>query len=183
MRMVMKVNPAVVLTALIIAIVLAAGAMADKHRHFGKYQFNRGDHGNEATGEAAAWILGIANFPVLLSQLLKTADKVVPLKPASRDSLTTFNRLQRHHLMKLHYWLNPVAIVIAVSHWMLSHCRSTGLPEWGLGIMIAVGALGLVMKLKLAPVSMRKLVYRLHTNPISIPAVLLILLIGHSIVD
>jgi hypothetical protein len=143
----------------------------------------KGDHGNETTGEFAAWILGLANFPVALSIILKTCAKFIPPGLSLKDSISGFNRQQKKYLMKLHYWLNPAALGIALTHFLLSTCRSTGLPEWGLGIMLATGLLGLMMKFKLSPPSMRQRVFKFHTSPILLITGISILLIGHSIAD
>jgi hypothetical protein len=131
----------------------------------------------------AAWLFGIANFPAALSIILKTCAKF--LSPASniKDPITRFNRQQKKYLMKHHYWLNPVALGIALTHFLLSTCRSTAMPEWGLLIMLATVLLGLTMKFKLSPASMRQRVYRFHTNPAVLIVAISILLIGHTIAD
>jgi len=57
------------------------------------------------------------------------------------------------------------------------------LPEWGLiGITMLV-FFGLVLKFKIAPVRMRRVVYRLHTNPATFSKVILLLVVGHLISD
>jgi hypothetical protein len=141
------------------------------------------DHGNETTGEIAAWIFGVANFPVVLSILLKNCAKLLPPRLNLRDPLTRFNRQQKKYLMKAHYWLNPVGLGIAVTHFLLSTCRSTAIPEWGLSIMLVTVLIGLMMKFKLSPESMRQGVFKFHTSPVSMIAAISILLIGHSMVD
>jgi hypothetical protein len=141
------------------------------------------DHGNETTGEIAAWMFGVANFPVALSVILKAFANLVPAGLNLRDPVTRFNRQQKKHLIKLHYWLNPIALGIALTHFLLSMCRSTTLPEWGLGIMVLTGLLGIMMKFKLSPASMRQKVFKFHTSPVLLIAAISILLIGHSIVD
>jgi hypothetical protein len=100
-----------------------------------------------------------------------------------KDQMKKFNRFQKNHLMKLHYWLNPLALCAVVLHWILSHCRSSSLPELGLSLVLTLVGLGLVMKFKIAPVSMRKVIYQIHTNPVLSFSIVSILLIGHSIVD
>jgi hypothetical protein len=143
----------------------------------------KGDHGNETTGEIAAWMLGVANFPVALSIILKTCAKFIPPGLNFKDPITRFNRQQKRYLMKLHFWLNPVALGIALTHFSLSTCRSTAFPEWGLGIMLVTVLLGLMMKFRLSPASMRQRVFKFHTSPILLIAAISILLIGHSIAD
>jgi hypothetical protein len=154
---------------------------ADEHRLVKNDHGKGGDHGNETTGEIAAWMFGIANFPVALSIILKTSAKFLPPSLNIKDPITKFNRQQKKYLMKLHYWLNPIALGIALTHFLLSTCKSTAMPEWGLVIMLAAVFLGLMMKFKLSPTSMRQRVYRFHTSPFLLIAAISILLIGHTI--
>lgn len=158
------------------------GKKTEEHRVIKGDQGKKGDKGNETTGEMAAWIFGVANFPVALSIILKTLAKFIPSMNL-RDPLTKFNRKQKQYLMKLHYLLNPIALGIALTHFLLSMCRSTTLPEWGLGIMVLTALLGIMMKFKLSPASMRQKVFKFHTSPVLLIAAISILLIGHSIVD
>jgi hypothetical protein len=159
------------------------GKNTEEHRLIKGDQGKKGDHGNETTGEMAAWIFGIANLPVALSILLKTSVKFLPPALNFKDPISKFNRQQKKYLMKLHYWLNPIALGIALTHFLLSTCKSTAMPEWGLGIVLATVLLGLVMKFKLSPASMRQRVYKFHTSPILLIAAISILLIGHTIAD
>lgn len=148
-----------------------------------EHSFKGGNHGDETTGEVAAWMFGVANFPVAVSLILKILAKFLPSESDFRDSLSKFNRQQKKLLMKLHYWVNPFALGAALIHFSLSTCRSTTFPEWGLGILLVAVLLGLMMKLKLSPASMRQRVFRLHTSPVLLLAAITILLIGHGIVD
>lgn len=141
------------------------------------------DHGNETTGEIAAWLFGVANFPVALSIILKTLAKFLSPKLNLRDPLTKYNRQQKKYLMKLHYWVNPIALAVALIHLSLSSCMSTAFPEWGLGVMLVAVLLGLIMKLKLSPASMRQSILRFHTSPVLLIVAVSILLVGHTIVD
>lgn len=148
-----------------------------------EHPLKKDDHGNETTGEIAAWMFGVANYPVALSIILKTCAKFIPPGFNLKDPITRFNRQQKKYLMKLHFWLNPVALGIALTHFSLSTCRSTAFPEWGLSIMLVIVLLGLMIKFKLSPPSMRQRVFKFHTSPILLIAAISILLIGHSIVD
>jgi len=143
----------------------------------------RDDEGNEAAGQMAAWLLVAANLPVVLSVLIKWNNKVVPMGNGLKDALTRFNHFQKKHLMRLHYLINPLVLGIALWHWLSSRCRSTALPEWGLIAMVALIALGLIVKFKLSPKPLRKSAYRLHTQPLIFIAMVMILTIGHLIVD
>jgi len=163
----------------------ADGHKEGKHGIKNAYEhaLKKSDHGNETTGEIAAWTFGVANFPVVLSIILKTLAKFIPPRFNLRDPLSKLNRQQKKYLMKLHYWLNPIAVGVALIHLSLSSCTSTAFPEWGLGVLLVTVLLGLMMKLKLSPASMRQGVYRFHTSPALLIAAVSILLIGHTIVD
>ncbi len=160
----------------------------DRLKGWGKDAFSfakrgGGDKGNEFTGQTAGWIFAAANLPVVLSLLLKGAITFAPLAPQTKDGMKRFNQLQKKHLMHFHYFLNPLAAIMALAHFSLSACRSSSLPEWGLVGAVSLVLIGMAMKFKVSPVSMRKAVYRIHTSPISVGLVLTVLLIGHSIVD
>jgi uncharacterized membrane protein len=191
----LKITPiGFIVIGLIFACFLFTGTgQADDHRkergwfeREGQHRpslFGRDDEGNETAGQMAAWLLVAANLPVVLSVLIKWNNKVVPMGNELKGALTRFNRFQKKHLMRLHYLLNPLVLGIALWHWLSSRCRSTALPEWGLIVMVALIALGLIVKFKLSPKPLRKSVYRLHTQPLIFIAMVMVLTIGHLIVD
>ena len=61
------------------------------------------DEGNALTGLTTAWLLGAANLTVLLSLLLKGANRYLPLKPETKSAARRFNQFQKKHLMRFHY--------------------------------------------------------------------------------
>ncbi len=139
--------------------------------------------GDGASGAIAALLLGIANSPVVLSLLLKASAKIMRSRINTRETIRKFNLRQKKSLMWLHYWINPLAIGVAILHFSSSECRSTAFPEIGLIAMTLISALGLLMTFRLSPASISKAVFRLHTNPVLTAAVLSILLIGHLMID
>ena len=141
------------------------------------------DEGNELTGLATAWLLGTANLTVLLSLLLKGANRHLPLKPETKKAVGQFNQFQKKHLMRFHYLLNPLALCIGFLHFLLSCCRKTALPEWGLLFLTVMILLGLMVKFKGTPRWLKKFLYFLHTSWIPIPALILVLLVGHLMVE
>jgi len=159
----------------------------------GKYKSDSNDHkrrrlknedeGNELTGLTTAWLLAAANLTVFLSILLKGANRHFPLKPETKNAIKRFNQFQKKHLMRFHFLLNPLALCIALLHFLLSCCRKTALPEWGLLFVTMMVFLGLMVKFKGAPKWMRKFLYRLHTSKIAFSALILILIIGHLMVE
>lgn len=165
----------------------ADGHRESRHSSGGGYNNEetayREDGGGSGSGQIAGWLLGIANFPVALSILLKTFGKVVSPDSSLKETLKKINLRQKKYLMDLHYWLNPVAVGVAIFHFVVAECRSTFFPELGLIVMLLIFILGLMITFKLAPQSMSRAVLKLHTSPISLTVVLSILLIGHSMVD
>jgi len=178
---------------IIVGLLFATKGLADDHRKakgwFEREEqhhsslFGRNDEGNETAGQMAAWLLVAANLPVVLSLLIKWTNKFVPMGNGLKGALARFNRFQKTHLMRFHYLINPLVLGIALWHWLSSRCKSTALPEWGLAVMIALIVLGLIMKFRLCPKQLQKSVYRLHTQPLLFLAMVMVLTIGHLIVD
>jgi hypothetical protein len=146
-------------------------------------QGKKGAEGNEITGQTAAWLFVAANLTVALSILMKFAIRYFPLEPETKSSVKRFNQLQKKHLMRFHYVLNPSALVIAFLHFLLSSCRKSSLPEWGLIIVTMMVFLGLMLKFKAAPKWIRRFVYRLHTGSAAFSVIIMLLVVGHLIVD
>jgi hypothetical protein len=176
--------------------------IADDHktnkRHYKRYEnikehyddddHNRGgikkdDEGNETTGQTAAWLLVAANMTIALSILVKGGSRFLPLDSQLKNSMKRFNQFQKKHLMRFHYVLNPIALCVAFFHFLLSSCRSSPLPEWGLILVTMMVFFGFILKFKVSPKGMRKFVYRLHTTPATFLIIILLLVVGHQIVD
>jgi len=148
-----------------------------------KRQVKKKDEGNELTGLTAAWLLAAANLTVVLSILLKSANRYLPLKPGQKSSIKRFNQFQKKHLMRFHYLLNPLALCIATLHFLLSCCRRSSLPEWGLIFVTMMVLLGLILQFKGTPKRIRKFVYRVHTETVTFSIMIVLLVVGHLIVD
>jgi len=144
--------------------------IADDHktnkRHYKQYKNNREHHdddnhkrrrlkkddeGNETTGQTAAWLLAAANLTIALSILIKGGSRFLPLDSQIKNSIKKFNQLQKKHLMRFHYVLNPIALCVAFFHYLLSSCRSSPLPEWGLILVTLMVFLGLILKFRCLP--------------------------------
>jgi hypothetical protein len=143
----------------------------------------REDSVGGASGQIAAWLFGIANFPIVLSLLLKACRKVMRQNSNLQETIGQINRRQKRYLMKLHYWLNPVAVGVAIIHFLSTKCEATAIPEIGLGVLLLVCILGIMVTLQWSPASMKKAIFRFHTSPILMMASISILLIGHSLID
>jgi len=85
--------------------------------------------------------------------------------------------------MRFHYILKPIGFTIAFFHFLLSSCRSSPFPELGLLLMTLIAGLGLTLKFRVTPKSIRRFVYRLHTSSATFSALILALATGHLIVD
>jgi hypothetical protein len=161
----------------------------EKHDHgcksgsSGVFIGGKNNEGNETTGEIAAWGLAAVNLTVALSLAIKGIRRFAPLTPAVKNALGRFNSHQKKHLMQFHYLLNPLILGVAITHWALSRCRTTSLPEWGLLLMCGIALLGLLIKLKLCPGTLLQRAYKIHTQPAVFIGVIALLVMGHIIVD
>jgi len=194
----------IILTSLVLLFLQMplSSLLADDHktgrRPYNQHEIRKGQHdyddhkgrqvekdaeGNELTGQIAAWLLVSANLTVFFSIITKGANRFLPLSPQRKNSIKAFNQFQKKYLMRFHYVLNPIALCVAFLHFLLSSCRSSPLPEWGLVLVTMVVVLGLVLKFKASPKRMRKGVYRFHTSSAACSAVILVLVVGHLMVD
>ena len=115
----------------------AAVADDDNHRYKKRNKdigtaFNhvKNEDKNEATGQAAAWMLAAANLNVLISLLIR-GTRFAALPAQINDRLKRFNQIQKKFLLPVHYFLNPLALGMAFIHFMssTSACKDSGLPE------------------------------------------------------
>jgi hypothetical protein len=174
----------------ILSFAFADDHNEDRHERINSSEFlsdHKKDHnedtGNELTGKTTALIFVIANFSALLSLLSKGIIKFSPLKKSIKEKILVLNMIQKKHLSVLHYILNPIALIIASVHLILSQCLSTILPELGLALMFTIGVTGISVKFKISPKKIRNTIYRFHTNPIAFGFIVIILSIGHMIID
>jgi hypothetical protein len=148
------------------------------------FPFSETDNeGNETAGQIAAWFLLAANVPVALSILIKWSHRFLPLRDKVKGYLLGINRQQKRHLMFLHYYLNPAALGVVGWHYLSSRCVSTSLPEWGLFLLAGLMMFGILIKGKFCPSVIRKSVYQIHTQPIICVASIVLLTVGHLVVD
>ena len=152
-------------------------------RALNRRQLNRDDDGNEVTGQTAAWLLVAGNLGVVISILAKGLGRYFSFKAETISTIKRFNQLQKRYLMRFHYVLNSVALIVAGIHFSLSSCRSSQLPEWGLICLTIMVLLGFTIKLRLTPKRMQRVLYRLHTGSAAISVIFVLLVVGHIIVD
>lgn len=176
------------LTALMVFALLAP-ALADRHeeREHEEYSGAATDEGQdeapgqETTGVLALLLFSLANIPVAVSLAVKGANRWASPAPELKSRLTGFNRRQKGWLMRLHYWLNPPALLMALVHAIL-YSQVHVLPFLGLVAAALLVALGFVIRYKLAPLKLRPRVYRLHAKPYLAGAMLLLLVVGHLLI-
>ena len=142
-----------------------------------------GDGGNEITGQITAWLLVTANLTIALSIVLKAVIRYFPLGSNLKSSIKKLNRCQKKYLMQFHYVLNPVAFGFACFHFLLSSCRSSSLPEWGMIMILLMVFLGFILKFQLFPRKSGRFFYRLHTTPVLIIITVCVLVVGHQLVE
>ena len=155
----------------------------DGHEKRYRSQYGQKDEGHESTGQAAAWVFGAANLTVGISFLTRQAIRRFRHNDRLAEGFKRFNRLQKRYLLPIHYFLNPAAVLLAITHFSLSACRSSALPEWGLALMAVIAGIGALVKFRIPPQRMRKFVYKVHTSPLPLLLLLTVLLVGHQIVD
>ena len=141
------------------------------------------DEGDGVTGQMALWLLVAANLNIVLSLIVKSVNRFLPLAPETITSMKRFKQLQKKYLMRFHYVLNPLALCIAILHFLLSSCRKSFLPEWGLILMFLMVVLGFMLKFRASPMRMRRFIHSLHSSPAAFSAVILVLVVGHLMVD
>ena len=146
-------------------------------------QLEKDDDGNEVTGQTAAWLLVAANFTVVLSILVNSLSRYFSFEQKTINTIKRFNQIQKRHLMRFHYVLNPVALGVAWIHFLLSSCRRSPLPEWGLICLGGMVILGFAVKFRLAPKIIKRLVHRLHTGLALISVMVILIVTGHMLVD
>jgi hypothetical protein len=155
----------------------------DKQNERGENGTKETNEGNEITGQTTAWLFGLANLTVVLSLLIKGTIRLFPLPPPAQQSLRKFIQFQKKHLMKIHYYLNPVALGIALFYFSLSSCPLSPLPELGLCIISLLLILGIILKIKGSPKVIKRFAYKVHTHPIISIILVSIVLTGHLAID
>ncbi len=141
------------------------------------------NEGDEITGQTTAWLFGLVNLTVILSLFIKGIIRYFPSAPQVQKSLRKFNQFQKKHLIKIHYFLNPVALGIAIFHFSLSSCPLSPLPELGLCFISLLLVLGIILKIKGSPKVIRRFAYKIHTHPIISIMLVSVVLTGHLLID
>ncbi len=179
------------IAAFLALVILATAAISmgghgiPGHHDLSRYgERNPAGHnqGDGASGVLAAWLFVIANVTVALSISLKIAVKAMSPGDTRRRKIEGFNQTQKKYLRPVHYWLNPIAMIVAITHFYLSQCTVSIFPELGMAAMILISAAGLLIWLKLAPAAIRRLAFQVHTSPFLFIATVSILLLGHSLI-
>ena len=155
----------------------------NEHSERGENGPEETNEGNEITGQTTAWLFGLANLTVVLSLLIKGTIRLFPLPPPAQQSLKKINQFQKKHLMKIHYYLNPMALGMAVIHFSLSSCPLSPLPELGLCFISLILVMGIIIKITGSPKMVRRFAYKVHTHPIISMILVSLILTGHLMID
>lgn len=154
----------------------------NEHSERGENGLEERNEGDEITGQTTAWLFGLANLTVIISLMIKGIIRFYSLAPQVQKSLREFNQFQKKHLMKIHYFLNPVALGIALIHFSLSSCPFSPLPELGLSFIFLLLVLGIILKIKDPPKMIRRFAYKVHTHPLISMILGSIVLTGHIMI-
>jgi hypothetical protein len=139
--------------------------------------------GNEVTGLLGAFLFGLSNATVVLSLGVRGLARVQLLNTAFIARLRRFDALQRRWLRPLHYPGNLLALAIASAHFVFSACASTLLPELGFAVAVGICLTGVVLKFGAPVPSVRRLAFRLHTTPVALALLVVLLVGGHGVID
>jgi hypothetical protein len=137
--------------------------------------------GDEFSGEATAWLFGASMIPVGLDLIFRFLLRLGFLGESSRGFIKQINCAQKKYLMPLHTYLSILALGLGILHLTRSSCALNPLPEIGLYISGVLVITGLLIKWKIAPQFIYKVLYKFHTSLIVSGILLVILIAGHSI--
>lgn len=180
----------IVVVMLVLCFISVSIADDDEHDHKHRRlkSFSGSFHeikneGDETSGVIAAVALAVANIPVFMSLLLKMFMGFFPLSDDVKNKVKRLNVAQKKYLMPVHYYLNLFAIIPVLIHFSLSSCRASFLPEAGMISMIVIASAGAILKFRVSPKIFSKSLYRMHTSPWAASILIVVLLVGHGLVD
>jgi hypothetical protein len=141
----------------------------------------QGNFGNEASGEATAWLFGASTVPVGVDLLSRTVIRHAPLRESVKGRIRRINSIQRKYLMPFHIYLSVLALDLGILHLILSSCVANPLPELALILSGILVASGLLYKWKAVPTNFRKILYQFHASLIVSGVLLVVLYTGHAL--
>ena len=139
--------------------------------------------GNEFTGEATAWMFGLASVPVAIDIISRSLIRHTPISEKVKGFIRSANNKQRKYLMPFHTYLSILALGFGFLHLILSSCIANPFPEWGLILSGVLVGTGLLFKWKAVPSKFRKFLYQFHSSLVVSGMLLTILLVGHFILN
>ena len=161
--------------AILLVAVLAAAAGADDGTATTQPM------GNGPTGAAGAWLFIFAALPPAANIITRHAKKSQRITERYQKMIKAANTWIREYLRHLHYWLNPLALIVIGVHWMLGHCGRFSLQQymWVLLLLWALG--GLTLKMGWAPAKLKPKLFKLHGFwPVPL-AMFLVVALGHAL--
>ncbi len=139
--------------------------------------------GNEATGEATAWLFSASAIPVGIDLISRKVIRHAPFREGLKGYIRRINNFQRRYLMPFHTYLSVLALGLGILHLTLSSCVANPLPELALILSGILVASGLLCKWKAVPATFRKTLYQFHTSLIVSGILLVILYTGHAVME
>jgi hypothetical protein len=193
----MKLKDMAIFGCLLILCILGAGVcglaiMLDELGEEFKFNLNlphlsflkdRDTKGDEFTGQASAWIFGLASLPVVIDLTAKFVTRRKNLSAKLKAAIQQLNLRQRKYLMPWHTYLSIAALGFGFLHLFLSSCPAVFLPELGLAMMTIMVVSGLVIKVKIGPISWRKILCKFHLSLVVSGIVVMTLFLSHVILD
>ncbi len=137
--------------------------------------------GNEFTGEATAWLFGVASVPVFIDLIYRKVVQYIPIDGTLKSFLRRINNLQKKYLMPLHTYLSIAALGLGILHLALSSCIANPFPELGLLLTGILVVTGLLFKWASVPAFLRKSLYKFHASLTVTGILLVVLLAGHAV--
>jgi hypothetical protein len=139
--------------------------------------------GNDFTGDVAAVLFGVGNANVLFGMVLRALSRSTLIGMKPKDTMSALNRYQQKLLRRFHYILNPLAAATVSLHWYLSYCGVLTFQQWGTALAIFLVISGLIIKYRLAPQSLRRRLFQIHTSPLILLTVVALVFLGHIFTD
>jgi hypothetical protein len=137
--------------------------------------------GNEFTGEATAWLFGLASVPVFADLISRTVIRYMPIGGTVKSFLRHINNIQRRYLLPFHTYLSIAALGLGILHLALSSCIANPFPELGLILTGILVTTGLLFKWIVIPALLRKTLYKFHASLMVTGILLVILFTGHAV--
>jgi hypothetical protein len=141
------------------------------------------DAGDEFTGEAAAWLIGLSLFPIAMDWIARIMIRSGFFGEKVKQFIRQKNTFLKKIFMPFHTYLSILAMVSGILHLIISSCEANPLPELGLILLVILVITGLLFKLKIIPTAVRTSLYKFHSSFIISGLFFVILYVGHAVME